>query len=154
MLGKIKRALGIEGVRVDLICDDHFHPELAMVDGVLKFTTKSDGKVRSFRINLIESYTRGRKGNKLTDEYILGEYSHNKSFEIKKEEIIEIPFSMKYDRMLSEMDRLQKGNIFTGMIIGLAKKIKGVKSSFKITVTADIVGTKLDPYTEKVISFK
>lgn len=153
MLGKIKRVLGIEGVRVDLLCEEKFDSQSPQVEGVLKFTTKSDGKVKSYQIMLVEQYSRGRKRNKLTDEYILGQYHNTESFEIKKEEIIEIPFLLKYEKLLSEMDKIQEGNFLTAIIIGMAKKLKGVKSTYKIRVTADVSGTKLDPFIEKEILF-
>lgn len=154
MLGKIKKVLGIEGVRVELICEATFEQKTAMVDGLLKFTTKSDGKVKSFKIKLVELYSRGRKKNKLTDEYVLGIYESQKGFNIAREEIVEIPFTLKYQRMLSEMDRLQKGNFFTAGIIGLAKRIKGVKSTFKLIVEAEVAGTKLNPFDQREIVLK
>ena len=154
MLGKIKKVLGIEGVRVQLICDDSFEEDKHVVDGLLRFTTKSDGKVKSFTIKLVEQYTRGRKKSKLTDEYTLGVYHSDEGFAIKKEEIIEVPFTLEYQRLLSEMDKLQKGSFFTAGIISLAKKIKGVKSTFKLIVEADVSGTKLNPFDSVSITLR
>jgi len=145
MLGKIKKALGIEGVKVQLTVES-VDKKQQLITGMVKFTTKTDSKVRSFNLSLTETYSRGRGKSKLTDEYILGEHRHSTSFSIAQDEIVEVPFSLDYGRMQSEMDKLQKGNFLTGVIIGFAKKLKGVSSTFKCKVEADIVGTKLDPF--------
>jgi len=154
MLGKIKKALGIEGVKLELItANSEFDRESLAVEGILKFTTKSDSKVKSFRIKLLEIYSRGRGKKKLTDEYVMGSFEYTTSFPIKKDEIVEIPFTLDYIRALSEMDKMQESNFLTGSIIKFAKKLKGVKSSFKLIAEADVVGTKLDPFDDQEVFF-
>ena len=120
----------------------------------VKFSTQSESKIKSFTLKITERYTRGRGKRKLTDEYDMGTYKHEKTFTISKEEVIEIPFDLKYDRMQSEMDRLEKSNFLTASIIGLAKKLKGVKSVFILTVEADVQGTKLDPFDKIELQLK
>ncbi len=153
MIGKIKRALGIEGVKVNLDVAEKQNRSNPTIEGSVKFTTQSDNKVRSFTIKFTEKYSRGRGKHKLIDEYVLGKYESTEGFTIKKEEIIEIPFTLKYKWLDSEMDRIQNGNFFTSGIIMLAKRLKGVKSTYTVTIEADVVGTKLDPFDKVDILF-
>ena len=75
----------------------------------------------------------------------------NDSFEITPEEIIEIPFAMNYELAMSEMDRMQKENVFSRPLIGLAKLIKSVKSEYTVIVEADVEGTTLNPYDKAIV---
>jgi len=55
MLGKIKKVLGIEGVKVQLILDTPVDKKNQKITGELKFTTKTKGKVTKINIKLIEA---------------------------------------------------------------------------------------------------
>ena len=109
MLGKLKKVLGIEGIKVQLILDTPVDKKNKKISGELKFTTKTKGKVNKINIKLVERYSRGRGKSKLVDEYTIAMLEMNDSFEITPEEIIEIPFSMNYEIALSQMDKNAKG---------------------------------------------
>mgnify|MGYP003972117883 FL=1 len=47
------------------------------------------------------------------------------------------------------MDELQDNNFLNGFLIGLAKKIKGVKSEYRILAEVNIKGNKLYHFAEK-----
>lgn len=151
MLGKLKKVLGIEGVKVQLILDTPVDKKNQKISGDLKFTTKTKGKVNKIFIKLIEKYSRGRGKSKLVDEYTVAMLEMNDSFEITPEEIIEIPFSMDYEIALSEMDKMQKENFISRPFISLAKFIKSVKSEYTVLVEADVQGTTLNPFDKSVV---
>lgn len=151
MLGKLKKVLGIEGVKVELTVDTPVDKKNQKISGELKFTTKSNGKVNKIYIKLIEKYSRGRRKSKLVDEYTVAMLEMNDSFEITPEEIVEIPFSMEYEIALSEMDKMQKDNVFSRPLISLAKFVKAVKSEYTVLVEADVQGTTLNPFDKVVI---
>ncbi|MDF1696479.1 MAG: sporulation protein [Saprospiraceae bacterium] len=151
MLGKIKKVLGIEGVKVELIVNTPIDKKNQKISGELKFTTKTTGKVQKIYVKLIEKYSRGRGKSKLIDEYTVAILEMNDSFEIKPEEIIEIPFSLNYEIALSEMDKMQKEGLFSKPIISLAKFIKQVKSEFTLVVEADVQGTTLNPFDKAIV---
>jgi len=153
MLGKIKKVLGIEGVKVKLQLKDTYERSEESITGKVIFTTKTDAKVRSYRLRLIETYVRGRGKAKQSDDYTLGELQESETFEVNANESVEIVFDMPYDFIQSEMDKIQRGNFLTAGIISLAKKIKGVKSIYTLQVEADIVGTKLDPFDKAIVNF-
>lgn len=151
MLGKLKKVLGIEGVKVQLVLDTPVDKKNQKISGELKFTTKTKGKVNKIIIKLIEKYSRGRGKSKLVDEYTVAMLEMNDSFEITPEEIVEIPFSMNYEIAMSEMDRMQKENFISRPFITLAKFIKSVKSEYTVLVEADVQGTTLNPFDKEVI---
>jgi len=151
MLGKLKKVLGIEGIKVELKLDTPVDKKNQKISGELKFTTKTKGKVNKINIKLIEKYSRGRGKAKLVDEYTVAMLEMNDSFEITPEEIIEIPFSMNYELALSEMDRMQKSNIIQRPFITLAKYLRKVKSEFTVMVEADVQGTTLNPFAKTIV---
>jgi hypothetical protein len=151
MLGKLKKVLGIEGVKVELILDTPVDKKNQKISGELKFTTKTKGKINSITIKLIEKYSRGRGKSKLVDEYTVAILEMNDSFEITPEEIIEIPFSMDYQIALSEMDKMQKESIFRRPVISLAKFFKQVKSEYSVVAEANVQGTTLNPFDKVLV---
>lgn len=151
MLGKLKKVLGIEGVKVELILETPVDTKNQKISGELKFTTKTKGKINKITIKLIEKYSRGRGKSKLVDEYTVAQLEMDDSFEITPEEIIEVPFSMEYQIALSEMDKMQKESILRRPIISLAKFIKQVKSEYSVVVEADVQGTTLNPFDKSLV---
>ncbi|MEE9438137.1 MAG: sporulation protein [Saprospiraceae bacterium] len=149
MLGRLKKVLGIEGVKLELLLDDPTNVNEQKVSGILKFTTKSKGTVDGITVKVIEKYIRGRRKTKLIDEYPIGILTISEKFTIEPEEIIELPFDMVYERVLSEMDKIEKSSFFAMPFIKLAKKIKGVKSSYYVIAEANVKGTTLNPFDRK-----
>ena len=69
MFGKVKKILGIEGVKLELIIPEKVNKESGIVTGVMKFTSLSDNnKIESIHIKMVEKYTRGRGNSKLINE--------------------------------------------------------------------------------------
>ena len=73
MFGKVKRWLGIEGVKIELLIPDQVLGKSGVIDGKLRFYTMHTQKVKKIRVTLSEKYTRGRFKNKLADLYKLAE---------------------------------------------------------------------------------
>jgi len=151
MLGKLKRVLGIEGVKVQMDIKIPIDKKEQIISGNLKFTTKSESVVKSITVKLVEKYSRGRGKNKLVDEYTIAQLVIDDSFVISPEEIVEVPFAIKYEIALSEMDKMQRDNIVSRPIIALAKFIKKVKSTYTLIAEADVDGTTLNPFDKDVV---
>ncbi len=151
MFGGLKKILGIEGVKIDVITIEPSRLDDQIVKGKVVLTTLMDSKINSISMKLIEKYSRGRKDSKLIDEYTIGYVELNTPMELLKNEIIEIPFELPFKLRQSEMDKLQKSNFLLGGIVKLAKLGKGVKSEFRIEAEAFVTGTKLNPLCKKNI---
>ena len=152
MFGKVKKILGIEGVKLELIIPENVNKESGIVTGVMKFTSLSDNnKIESIHIKMVEKYTRGRGNSKVINEYTMGEIVLKENIEISKNDIVEVPFQLEFVYSKSEMDKLQESNFFTSGLVKLAKKVRGVHSEFSVRAEAFIKGTTLNPFDVKPV---
>ncbi|RLD21751.1 MAG: hypothetical protein DRI69_03205 [Bacteroidetes bacterium] len=146
MFGKVKQWLGIEGVKVELHVPDKISADDTKVEGTIRFYSMHDQTVKSVRVKLIEKYKRGRRVNKLVDEYILGEIELVQKIEVLAHEYVEVDFCLPFDRAMSEMDTIESKNFLFKGVVKTAKLIQGVKSEFRIEAEADVRGTALNPF--------
>ena len=154
MIKRLKNMLGIESVKVALEIPQEIEKKDQNIKGEIILTTQSDADVESISIKLIEKYTRGRKEGKLIDEYVISKILVNEKVSIAKGEEIKLPFDLPFKIVKSQMDELQDNNFFNGFLIGLAKKVKGVKSEYRILAEVNIKGTALQPFAEKGLNFR
>lgn len=124
------------------------------IEGSLLFYSKRKQIVESVNIKLIERYTRGRRKNKLIDEYILGEMDYDKRIEVPEEQFIELEFAMPFEVLKSDMDKLSDWSFLTRGFVEVAKKVKNARSDFRIEVSAEVKGTAIPPLVKKVIFFR
>lgn len=152
VFGKIKKTLGIEGVKLTLLVPEKVSKDAGLLTGIVKLTSLSDNNtIKSIEIQVIEKYTRGKGENKLIDEYAMGKVVLNKPIPIHKDDILEIPFELDFTFVPSEMDKMEQKNIFSKGIVTLAKKLKGVKSEYSVRAHAVVNGTALHPHDVKAI---
>ena len=151
MFGKVKNWLGIEGVKIELIIPEEIYESAGSVTGKLRFYTKTDQTVNSIKIKLIERYSRGRKDNKLTDEYELGEINLNESFKVTANEPLEIDFTLPFKIVKSEMDEMGEKNILSGGLVKAAKWLRNVKSIYRVEAEANVKGVALNPFTKQIV---
>jgi hypothetical protein len=151
MLKRVKKWLGIEGVKIKIEVPEEISADADSIHGKLIFETMHDQTVQNIRLKLIEKYKRGRRKNKLIDEYILGEVFHEEDIEVSAGELVELEFELPFQRMVSTMDSWQRKNFVFGGIVKTAKLLKGVKSEFRIEVDAKVKGTALNPFSREII---
>ena len=149
MFGRVKRWLGIEGVKVELIIPEKVRSSESTVDGLIRLHSMHEQTVESIHVRLIEKYKRGRKGNKLVDEYTLGTIELIKDITVNPEEPVDIEFSLPFERVMSDMDKAQGKNFIMRGAVKTAKMLKGVQSVFRIEAEADVRGTALNPFDAK-----
>lgn len=157
MFGKIKKALGIEGVKMELKVPNTIAKGKKgknKVEGKLKFTSLSNQVVERMEVKMIERYARGRKESRLIDEYVVGSIQLADPVDIKPNQIIEVDFELEYELSKSEMDRIAESNIFNRGIVKMAKYLKKVTSEYRIEATAVVRGTKLGPTAKIPIILK
>lgn len=152
MFGKVKKILGIEGVKLELIIPDKVTAETGIITGIIKLTSLSDNNtIEGIHLKMVEKYSRGRGEDKLINEYPMGELVKNDFIQISKNDIIEVPFEMEFVHVKSEMDKLGENNFFTRGLVGLAKKARGVKSEYTLRAEANVKGTTLNPFDIKPV---
>ncbi|MEO6130726.1 MAG: sporulation protein, partial [Saprospiraceae bacterium] len=94
MFGNVKRWLGIEGVKVELILPDQVRGSGGVIEGKLRFSTMHTQKVKKIRITLTEKYTRGRWKDKLADLYKIADIELVEDVIVPANEPIEIDFEL------------------------------------------------------------
>lgn len=151
MLGKVKKFLGIEGVKVEMQIPESVERLSGRIPGTLTFTSMHPQVVESVTIVLVERYNRGRKKEKLTDEYELGRLEIQLDLEVTPEGPSKTHFELQYDLLFSEMDELEHKNIIYKGLIKSAKWLRNVKSEYRIEVEAKIKGTLLSPFDKQPI---
>jgi len=154
MIGKVKKWLGIEGVKMELLFDEDATTQKGIVSGIIRFTSMNSQVVTRIKVVLIERYSRGRGKEKLVDEYELGALQLEEDIEVPAGESVEVEFNLKYKLVRSEMDELEKSNFFMSPLVKMAKRISAVKSEFRVEAEAKVKGTALNPFDRKEISIR
>lgn len=154
MFGKVKKWLGIEGAKLELIVPEEIFKSSGSVTGTIRFFSMSEQRVRSIKLVLIERYSRGRRNSKLTDEYELGEIMLENSFVIPANEYVEIDFTLPFKIVQSEMDEMEDKNILAAGVVKAAKWINGVQSIYRIEAEAKVDGVALNPFDKKTVIVK
>ncbi len=154
MIGRVKRWLGIEGVKVELIIPDKVEGDESTVEGIIRLHSMHEQTVESIQVRIIEKYKRGRKGNKLVDEYTLGTIELIRDITVTPEEPVDIEFSLPFERVKSEMDMAQSKNFVLRGAVKTAKMLKGVQSIYRVEAEADVRGTALNPFDAKELDVK
>ncbi len=153
MFGKVKKWLGIEGVKLELILPEVLDKDSGLLKGKIRFTSMNDQTVTYIQVALVEKFVRGRGDEKLIDEYELGKIELEKSFEVPANESIELDFELPFDVMKSEMDEMGEKNILFGGLVKTAKWIRGVQSTYTIIAEAKVKGVALAPFDKKEVLF-
>lgn len=152
MFGSVKKILGIEGVKLELIVADEVKKEAGIISGIIKLTSLSDNNLlESISIQMIEKYSRGRGDSRLINEYPMGSLIKKDRINIAKNDIIEIPFEMEFVYVQSEMDKMEDANFMAKGLVKLAKKLRNVSSEYSLRAEAKIKGTTLNPFDTKMV---
>lgn len=151
MFGKVKRWLGIEGVKIEMILPDEVSGSSGVIEGKLRFESMHLQTVTKIKITLTEKYIRGRFKNKLTDQYKIGEIELNEKIEVPAHEVILIDFELPFTIVKSDMDELGDKNFVLRKLVNTAKALKNVKSEYYLEAEAEVNGTALSPFDKQQI---
>ncbi len=151
MLKKVKKWLGIEGVKLELILPENIKEAEGLIKGKIRFYSMNEQKVNYIKVSMIERFTRGRGKEKMTDEYRLGEINLEREITIPKEKPIEIDFALPFRLAKSDMDELEDKNLIFSGLVKVAKKLRGVQSRFYVEAESKVVGTALNPFDKQEI---
>jgi sporulation-control protein spo0M len=151
MFGKVKRWLGIEGVKIEMVLPEQVSASSGMIEGKLKFESMHVQTVTKVKITLTEKYIRGRWKSRLTDQYKIGEIELDEDIEIPAHEVILMDFELPFTIVKSDMDELADKNFVFRKLVDTAKAFKNVKSQFFIEAEAEVNGTALSPFDKQQI---
>jgi len=150
--GKIKQGLGIGTASVELQVPGQVEKGSERINGDLTITAKSDQKVKSVKVKLIETHTTGRGEEQKTREYVLGEINAAaEPFDLGKDQNRKIMFSLPFSLKQSSAQAMaQKGGAL-GMLGKAAVMASNDRSEFHVKVVVDLDGVALDPTDRKRI---
>ena len=152
MLGKMKQWLGIEGIKLELELPAKFSVHQKTLEGKVRMYSKNAQTVSGLRLVLIEKYTRGRDEEQLVDEYLLGELIIRDEIPVPAEgEIVEVPFSLPFEPMESEVDEFANKNILFRGLAWVARKTRNAESEYRVEAEAQVKGVGLSPFVQEVI---
>lgn len=154
MIGRVKKWLGIEGVKILFNMEEEWPADSAILNGELHLLAMREEKVTRIAIRLKEQYKRGRRKDKKISEFVLGEMLLEGPFHVKPGEPTVIPFELPFEMMRSSMDELEDRNIIFKGLVGAAKWAKGVQSIYWVEAEARVKGTVLDAFSKKFIRIR
>ena len=154
MIKKMKKFLGIEGVKMELVIPEEVPAKHGVVQGKVVFQSMNTQTVTGINFVLIEKYSRGRGKEKLIDEYELGKLKLNVEFEVPDDEFVEIDFELPFKLVHSEVDEFGKKNFLYGGIASLAKLARGAKSIYRLEAEATVKGVALNPFHKVELNIK
>ena len=154
MFGKVKKWLGIEGVKLELVLPEGIYRYAGVIPGKIRFQSLNPQTVTGIEVKLIERYTRGRGKEKLIDEYELGSLTIQKTLDIPANEPVEIDFQLPFEVVESDMDEFGNQNFVFGGVAKLARWVRGAHSEFRVEAEAKVKGVGLSPFDKKVILVK
>lgn len=151
MFGRVKRYLGIEGVKVELDIPKEIPVYAEQVSGTVRFISMNTQKVTEVKVRMIEKYTRGRGASKKIDEYELGEIAMKKNIEVTPEKAVEIEFNLPFKLVRSEVDEFASKNMIFKGLASAAKLAYAAESEYFIIAEAKVKGTALPPFCKENI---
>ena len=152
MFGKVKKWLGIEGVKLELVLPENFDSSLGQLHGKVRLRSKDASVVEAIHIVLIERYSRGRKDEQRIDEYELGKVVLTEAFDVPGEgAVVERDFILKFQKMRAPIDEFADRNPLNAGLAWVAKRMRRVKSSFRVEAEAEVRGVALNPFDKKGI---
>jgi len=154
MIGKVKKWLGIEGVKLELITPEEIELKTGMLSGAIQLQSMNPQTVTGIKVVLIERYSRGRGNEKLVDEYELGAIDIDRTFDVPAGEVVEIDFELPFSYVRSGIEEFGQRNFLFGGIAKAAKAVRKAKSTFRVEAEAKVQGVALNPFDKKEITLQ
>ncbi|MEL7220265.1 MAG: sporulation protein [Bacteroidota bacterium] len=154
MIGKVKKWLGIEGVKLTLQLPEGQALANGVIQGKIQFQSMNAQTVTAIRVVLIERYGRGRGDERLVDEYELGAIELKESFTVEPEQIIEREFRLPFQELSSDVDKWGNRNLVNKQLAKAARWLRNADSQYRIEAEAKVKGVALNPFDKKTLTLK
>ena len=154
MFGTIKKWMGIEGVRLRLHVLSAYPRTVETINGEVELYAKSNTIVQGIRLQLIETYTRGKVEEKRVDEYTLGTWELASPLQLREGENQRLLFKLPFEWLESPMDRRSKSYPLLKGMVALMKNRKGVLSEYRLEAQIQVDGQTWSTPSRTRISFE
>ena len=145
-LNKIKQGLGIGTAKVELDIPTTISKGTKEMNGKVVLSAKSDQKVKSVKVALIETVTFTSGDEQRVQKKDLQSVILKEPFDIKKDEQRTIPFTLSVDL----------GDNVSFELFGGTLELSAASNKpqvYEITATVDLEGVALDPTASKYVNF-
>ena len=145
-LKKIKQGLGIGTAKIELMdVETYFPKDTREITGTVILTAKSEQKVKSVKVSLMEKTT-STVGNETREQKMqIESVVVAEAFDLKADEVRKLPFTMPVDL---------GGKLSIAIFGGTLEISAGPKPVYEVVAIADLEGVALDPTAGKFISFR
>ena len=154
MIGRVKKWLGIEGVKLELLLPEQVGAESGLLQGRIRLQSLNPQMVYGIRIALIERYSRGRGQERLVDEYELGRTELEHTLQVLPGETRELPFTLPFQVVRSNVEAFGQKNFLYKGLSAIAQKAHAVRSEYRVEAEAQVEGVALNPFDKKAILIK
>jgi hypothetical protein len=154
MIGRVKKWLGIEGVKLELLLPEQVEAQSGMLRGRIRLQSLNPQQVYGIRIVLIERYSRGRGQDRLVDEYELGRTELDHRLEVLPGETRELPFELPFQTVHSNIEAFGQKNLLYKGLAAIAQKANAVQSEYRVEAEARVQGVALNPFDKKTLILK
>ena len=138
--------LGVGGVKVEIVAPDEVKKENGRIDGMLKFTTKTDQTVEGVKVEFLERFEYGAGAQRRVDRIKRG-MVEMAGFDIKANESKDVPFSVPFNFPVNMAESSAKSLEDKGGVLGALGKIGGMGENckqgnrhFELAANANIKG--------------
>ena len=152
MLNSIKRLFGLDDFQIELLCSDQIDINSKTIKGALKVKANKDNILYRLEMQLIEQFKKGRGDNKQESEFVWALDMNEIDTFLPANEFVIVPFSLNFEPVLSNMDKLGNNMILSGPV-KIAKMIKGVNSQLRLDVKCCVRGVEKSPIISKKLTF-
>jgi hypothetical protein len=154
MIGKVKKWLGIEGVKLMLQIPEGQALANEVIQGTIQLQSMNEQTVTGIRIVLIERYGRGRGEERLIDEYELGATELRESFIVEPDQIVEREFRLPFQALRSDVDTWGSRNPINKQLAKAARWVRNADSQYRVEAEAKVQGVALNPFDKKIIELR
>lgn len=147
---KVKQFFGIGGVKLQLQVQPSYSKKEGLIQGKITITTKSPQTLQEIKLKLEEVWHTGRGDQKTSKTFQLGS-SSIPGFTIQPGESKTIDFTLPFEILKSEADRLKEKGGFVGSLGKLEAFANAESSSYTIIASAETQGTAFSPNDLKSI---
>lgn len=144
---KIKQGLGIGTAKVELMdVETYFPKDTKEITGTVILTAKSEQKVKSVTVSLMEKTTTTFNNETREQRREIQSTVVAQAFDLKADESRKLPFAMPVD-----LGGKLSFDLFGGKLEITASS--GPKPVYEVLATADLEGVAIDPSAGKYINF-
>lgn len=144
---KVKQALNIGGVKVEMTVGPDISRTSGKADGTLTLTTKSPQHIKSIKVKFERTIRIPKPGAPNNEEVrfdTLADFQDNSEFDIQPGETKTVPFSLTFNLPDSANEQLAQLGGILGAIGGLGNKLDQSRIEYKISANVDVDKAALD----------